>query len=96
MQIPFIDSSLQIRRKSVLCFILFVLFIMLIFEFIYFVGNEDEAGKQVRSAVRIKNSSKSHVAFKVSILFAFAIQYLNYLMEYFHIFRWLLINSFRT
>lgn len=41
---------------------------MLIFEFIYFVENVDEPGKQVRSAVRIKNSSKSHVAFKVSIL----------------------------
>lgn len=25
----------------------------------------DEAGKQVKSAVRIKNASKSHVAFKV-------------------------------
>jgi len=30
-----------------------------------FVCFVDEPGKQVRSAVRLKNTSKSHVAFKV-------------------------------
>ena len=33
----------------------------------------DEPGKQVKSAIRIKNTSKSHVAFKVSIDYCFAI-----------------------
>lgn len=33
--------------------------------FVYF---EDEPGKQVRSAVRLKNTSKSHVAFKVRVV----------------------------
>ena len=32
---------------------------------IYVFCFEDEPGKQVRSAIRIKNTSKSHVAFKV-------------------------------
>lgn len=31
------------------------------------VFSEDEPGKQVKSAIGIKNTSKSHVAFKVSI-----------------------------
>ena len=31
----------------------------------YFVCLPDEPGKQVRSAIKIKNTSKSHVAFKV-------------------------------
>lgn len=30
---------------------------------------QDEAGKQVRSAIKIKNTSKSHVAFKVKLEF---------------------------
>lgn len=31
----------------------------------YFLRLTDEPGKQVRSAIKIKNTSKSHVAFKV-------------------------------
>lgn len=33
----------------------------------------DEPGKQVRSAIRIKNTSKSHVAFKVHLKFFFLV-----------------------
>lgn len=36
----------------------------------YFVL-QDEPGKQVRSAIKIKNSSKSHVAFKVPMISLF-------------------------
>jgi hypothetical protein len=32
----------------------------------YLLIDADEPGKQVRSAIRIKNVSKSHVAFKVT------------------------------
>jgi hypothetical protein len=39
--------------------------------FFFFFFFEDEPGKQVRSAVRIKNTSKSPVAFKV-IQFSFS------------------------
>jgi len=45
-----------------------LVFYMLIVCCIGFLGL-DEPGKQVRSAVRIKNTSKSHVAFKVCIAF---------------------------
>ena len=41
---------------------LMILIVFFCFEIISF---EDEPGKQVRSAVRIKNTSKSPVAFKV-------------------------------
>lgn len=38
----------------------------MIFFFVFeIISFEDEPGKQVRSAVRIKNTSKSNVAFKV-------------------------------
>jgi hypothetical protein len=33
---------------------------------LYLLIDADEPGKQVRSAIRIKNVSKSHVAFKVT------------------------------
>jgi hypothetical protein len=33
----------------------------------------DEPGKQVRSAIRIKNTCKSHVAFKVHFNFLFIV-----------------------
>ena len=36
-----------------------------LFFFLEIISFEDEPGKQVRSAVRIKNTSKSNVAFKV-------------------------------
>jgi len=45
-----------------------LVFSMLIVWCIGFLGI-DEPGKQVRSAVRIKNTSKSHVAFKVCATF---------------------------
>ncbi|XP_039125041.1 vesicle-associated protein 4-2-like isoform X2 [Dioscorea cayenensis subsp. rotundata] len=48
-----VGSSLILPRSSI--FLLFLL---------SFLDCEDEPGKQVRSAVRIKNTSKSHVAFK--------------------------------
>lgn len=32
---------------------------------------EDEPGKQVKSAIRLKNTSRSHVAFKVLVSFYF-------------------------
>ena len=45
-----------------------VLLYWLLLSFLKF-SIEDEPGKQARSAVRIKNISKSHVAFKVGIAF---------------------------
>jgi len=37
----------------------------------------DEPGKQVKSAIRIKNTSKSHVAFKVCMSYLIAQVYSN-------------------
>lgn len=36
---------------------------------------QDEPGKQVRSAIKIKNTSKSHVAFKVDFGFPLLMDY---------------------
>jgi len=41
--------------------------LLIIIFFFAFLSYEGEPGKQVRSAIRIKNTSKSHVAFKVYI-----------------------------
>lgn len=54
------------NRFNYFCVIFFKLPISLlikVFVFVFII--EDEPGKQVRSAIKIKNTSKSHVAFKV-------------------------------
>lgn len=45
-------------------------FISLPYICVCFVHCEDEPGKQVKSAIRLKNTSRSHVAFKVCGFFS--------------------------
>ena len=45
---------------------------------------EDEPGKQVKSAIRLKNTSRSHVAFKVLVSFLFWLIYFLMLFRVIH------------